>query len=161
MCGKEIEVGVKRQFDDKRRPLGRELSQPKPMRHTSESHDSMPAVQSLPEVGVGQLAEIEIIRAADQGRARVADPEYGRQRLWCPEDSLLIESLVRVSRENKAPIAIETSGPLSKAIEHAAACDSLLGNRYCGEDTPRQNRRFRQLPFARKLRAIANQTPTS
>lgn len=121
----------------------------------------MPAVQSLPEMGVGQLAEIEIIRAADQGRARVADPEYGRQRLRRPEDGLLVERLVRVSREKKAPIAIETSRPRLKAIEHSAACDSLLGNRYCGEDTPKQNRRFRQLPFARKPSAIANQTPTS
>jgi hypothetical protein len=142
MCGEQIEVGVKRQFDDKRRSLGRKLSQPKTMRHTSEPHDRMPAVQSLPEMGVGQPAEIEIIRATEQSRARVADPEYGRQRLR-RQDGLLVESLVRVSREKKAPIAIETSGPRLKAIEHAAACDSLLGNPYYGEDTPRQNRRFR------------------
>jgi hypothetical protein len=121
----------------------------------------MPAVQSLPEMGVGQLAEIEIIRAAEQGRAGVADPQYGRQRLWRPEDGLLVESLVRVSREKKAPIAIETSRPRLKAIEHAAACDSPPGSRYCGEDTPKQNRRFRQLSFVRKPWAIANQTPTS
>jgi len=64
----------------------------------------MPAVGGMPKVGA---SEIEIIGARVRTRVRIANPQNGRQRLGRPENRLSIEGEVRVSREKKAPNAVE------------------------------------------------------
>jgi hypothetical protein len=43
----------------------------------------------------------------------------------------------------------------------SASCDNLLVNHYCGDGTPRRNRRLRRFATLRRLLAIASQTQTS
>src|SRR5829696_1121855 len=93
--------------------------------------------------------------------ARGGGPEHCGQHLRGPKDGLRVESSVRISREKRAPIAVETSSAPQEEVHQAAACDDRLDIRRCGEETPKRNRRLRRLALLRRLPAIANQTPTS
>jgi hypothetical protein len=48
-----------------------------------------------------------------------------------------------------------------RLLRYSAGCDNLLGNDYCGEGTPRRNRRLRRFATLRKFLAIATQNQTS
>jgi hypothetical protein len=58
-------------------------------------------------------------------------------------------------RERRSPICALNRKSCS------ASCDNLLGNHYCGDGTPRRNRRLRRFATLRRLLAIASQDQTS
>lgn len=152
-----VEIVVERQLERKRGPIGRKVSQPKPMARAAQRHDGVPSILRTAKLAARKPGQVERMSAL-QRRATRTDRKHGRQRLRRPENRLAVESLLRISREKTAPIAVAARRS-SGSMPHTSMPHNLCGSHDFGEAPPRQARLRLPAPCWHTLRVISNPAP--
>ena len=156
----EVRIGIERQFDRNRCPLGGYRLQVKPMSHACQRYNAMPAVWRMAKFAVGKHGPIKGKWPRIDGRTVLTERQNGREGFRCPEYRLPVERLFRIGREKRAPIFFGIAEVPRLIAPPMSNFETLARIRYRGGGIPRQ--RHLSLPFRRlrNLARISNQQPT-
>ncbi len=75
------------------------------MHGASKGYHAMPAIWPMAKLVGGKSGPVKGILPSIAGRAELTERQDGREGFGCPEYRLLVERLLRISREKRAPIS--------------------------------------------------------